>query len=258
MRAFTSDIGLADLHIHSRFSDGVSSIRQIMDHVEHRTPLDVIAITDHNTISGAIHAASLQDRYSFEVIIGEEVTTDKGEVIGLFLTDEIPKDLRIEEAVERIHEQGGLAIAPHPFSAPVSLLGGMGMGLSNVRELPLDGYEEHNGNPTTFYSNVLAKALIRPSSGLARLGASDSHAARTIGSAATAFNGKTHADLRISLETHETYPICFSSWIKQLLISAGSLPGIAFQARKYRNGTAEAVAATIAFAEEARRLTLPV
>lgn len=243
------EIGLADLHIHSRFSDGVSSIKSILDYVEHRRDLNVIAITDHNTIKGAILAASLQDRYSFEIVVGEEIMTESGEIIGLFLENEIKPGLSAEKTIELIHEQGGLAVAPHPFALPVSLIGGVGVGLKGVRSLDLDGYEELNSNPTTFYSNFLSRLLIRPFGGLSRLGGSDAHTVRSIGAAATAFRGKTAADLRRCMESKSTIPIKVSSWLKQLAISARIAPGMALQARKLKNRTAESAALT-AFLKE--------
>lgn len=243
------EVGLADLHIHSRFSDGVSSIKCILDYVERQTPLDVIAITDHNTTKGAVLAASLQDRYSFEIVVGEEIMTESGEIIGLFLEEEIKQGLPPERTIELIHEQGGLAIAPHPFALPVSLIGGVGVGFKGIRALDLDGYEELNSNPTTFYSNFLSRLLVRPLGGLSRLGGSDAHTMRSIGAAATAFRGRTAADLRRCIESRATAPIKISSWFKQLIISAGIAPGMALQARKLKNRTAESAALT-AFLKE--------
>jgi hypothetical protein len=76
--------------------------------------LDAIAITDHNKIDGAFE---LQKRAPFPVIIGEEIMTSEGEIIGYFLTDYIPRDLSPEETIERIHAQGGLVNIPHPFDS---------------------------------------------------------------------------------------------------------------------------------------------
>ena len=80
-------LGKADLHIHSNCSDGKPSIEEILEYVEHKTDLDVIAITDHDTIDGALLAQELMKRkkYRFEVIIGEEISTKRGHIIGLFL-----------------------------------------------------------------------------------------------------------------------------------------------------------------------------
>lgn len=76
--------------------------------------LDVVAATDHNTIAGALRLRELAD--GFRVIVGEEITTREGEIIGLFLEQEVPRGLSAEETMARIHEQGGLVVVPHPFS----------------------------------------------------------------------------------------------------------------------------------------------
>ena len=81
----------ADLHIHSDMSDGLASIPEIMEHVATKTDLSVIAITDHNTIEGALFAKSLEELYpGLEVIVGEEVTSKSGHILGLFLTETVP------------------------------------------------------------------------------------------------------------------------------------------------------------------------
>jgi len=76
--------------------------------------LDVVAATDHNTISGALRLREIAD--GFRVIVGEEITSRDGEIIGLFLEEEVPRDLSGEETIARIHGQGGLVVVPHPFS----------------------------------------------------------------------------------------------------------------------------------------------
>ena len=77
-----------------------------------KTGLDCIAVTDHNTIQGALKAQAMAP---FQVIIGEEIKSAGGEIIGLFLEEGIPRDLPPLETVERIKEQGGLVSIPHPF-----------------------------------------------------------------------------------------------------------------------------------------------
>ena len=74
--------------------------------------INCIAVTDHNTIAGALEAKGLAP---FKIIVGEEILTTAGEIIGYFLTEEIPKGLSPSETVARIKEQGGLVCIPHPF-----------------------------------------------------------------------------------------------------------------------------------------------
>lgn len=76
--------------------------------------LDVVCATDHNTIDGALRLRELTD--GFRVIVGEEISSRDGEIIGLFLERAIPRDLSAEETIDRIHAQGGLVSVPHPYS----------------------------------------------------------------------------------------------------------------------------------------------
>src|SRR5437867_8517322 len=77
--------------------------------------LDVVCATDHNTIEGALRLREIAD--GFRVIVGEEISSRDGEIIGLFLERPIPRDLSGEETIARIRDQGGFIIVPHPFSA---------------------------------------------------------------------------------------------------------------------------------------------
>ena len=76
--------------------------------------LDVVCATDHNTFEGALRLRELAA--GFRVVIGEEVSTREGELIGLFLEQPVPRDRSAEETIAAIHEQGGLVSVPHPFS----------------------------------------------------------------------------------------------------------------------------------------------
>jgi predicted metal-dependent phosphoesterase TrpH len=78
--------------------------------------LGAIAVTDHNVITGAFEAAEKAERYGVKVIVGEEVkTASQGEVIGLFLSELIPRGQTLEETVAEIKRQGGVVYVPHPF-----------------------------------------------------------------------------------------------------------------------------------------------
>src|SRR5207245_9020051 len=73
---------------------------------------EVICITDHGTVNGALAVAG---RLPCRVIVGQELRRWAGELIGLFLTERLPYGIKPEEAVARIHDQGGLVYVPHPF-----------------------------------------------------------------------------------------------------------------------------------------------
>ena len=102
----------ADLHVHTCYSiDCGTPLERIVDHCL-RIGINCIAIVDHNTIAGAL---KLKETAPFKVIVGEEILTRAGELMGLFLTEEVPKGLPPEEAIARIRSQGGLVGIPHPF-----------------------------------------------------------------------------------------------------------------------------------------------
>jgi len=102
-----------DLHIHSRYShDGVLEPEEIVRLARQRG-LGGIAITDHNTIKGGEETKRFESK-DFQVIIGAEIMTDKGEITGLFLSREI-EPRRLDEVVAEIRAQGGMVIVPHPF-----------------------------------------------------------------------------------------------------------------------------------------------
>ena len=92
--------------------------RAIFERVEHETELDVVAITDHEEIGGALAARELyaRGRYRFELVTGIELTTRSGHLLALFV-DEPLRPLRpLAESVAEIHRRGGLAVLPHPLS----------------------------------------------------------------------------------------------------------------------------------------------
>ncbi len=105
-----------DLHMHTSWShDCSTAVHDLLDHAE-AIGLGAIAITDHNRFGGALEAVELARRRNLVVIPGEEVKTDgQGEVIGLFLREEIPRGLPFADAIEAIRAQNGLVYLPHPF-----------------------------------------------------------------------------------------------------------------------------------------------
>lgn len=101
-----------DLHIHTSFSeDALCTPAQVVE-LSLARGLSRIAITDHNTIAGALEARKIAPEL---VIIGEEVRTKRGELLALFISEEIPPKLDPLETIRRIKEQGGIVGIPHPF-----------------------------------------------------------------------------------------------------------------------------------------------
>jgi len=102
------------MHTHCEFSPDSRTPIPVQALAIKAAGLDVVCATDHNTIDGALR---LREHASgFRVIIGEEVSSRDGEIIGLFLETAVPRGLSAEETIERIHGQGGLVCVPHPFS----------------------------------------------------------------------------------------------------------------------------------------------
>lgn len=106
-----------DLHMHTDHSSDCATPVEVLIETARDRGFGAIAITDHNEVSGALEAAKVAEGMDdFQVIVGEEVKTDgQGEVIGLFLSERIPKGLSMAETVAEIRRQGGLVYVPHPF-----------------------------------------------------------------------------------------------------------------------------------------------
>jgi len=99
-----------DFHVHTNFS--IDGMIKVKDLAEKAKELGIIpVISDHNTIEGAKEFRKTGVRF----ITGEEIRTIKGDLIGLFLTEEIPKGLSFHETADRIKEQGGLSYLPHMY-----------------------------------------------------------------------------------------------------------------------------------------------
>ena len=110
------DLVVADLHLHTSWShDCQIPVADLLDQAEAQG-LGAIAVTDHNVFGGALEAIELARGRDLVVIPGEEVkTADQGEVIGLFLSEEIPRGLSFGETIAAIRDQGGVVYLPHPF-----------------------------------------------------------------------------------------------------------------------------------------------
>jgi predicted metal-dependent phosphoesterase TrpH len=110
-----------DCHLHTVASgDSVLTVEELADRAR-QAGLDVVCVTDHNVTHAAVAAAERD--IGVRVIVGEEVRTPDGDLIGLFLTERIPYVLPVAEVVGRIRDQGGLVYAPHPFDLGRSSLG---------------------------------------------------------------------------------------------------------------------------------------
>jgi predicted metal-dependent phosphoesterase TrpH len=196
--------GKADLHMHSTYSDGTGTIEQILAYTQHSTELDVIAITDHDVIEGSLRARDLwaKGSYRFDFVVGEEITTKEGHLLGLFIEKRVPPGLSMERSIDLIHEQGGLAIIAHPLhrffrhSCQRQVMDR----IHAAKDVWFDGIETWNASFCGIYANYIAMNANRTIYGLSELGNSDAHTVSSIGCGVTWFEGKTSQDVRTTIE----------------------------------------------------------
>jgi predicted metal-dependent phosphoesterase TrpH len=204
----TGRLGRADLHIHTLASDGTAGVVEILDHVERNTELDVIAITDHERIDAALAGRAMaRDRgLSFEVVVGEEVTTLGGHLLALWIETAVKPFRSLRSTIAAIHDQGGIAIPAHPL-VPYPLCA-QGFVLRRLladepRYRP-DAIEAFN--PTTLGRPMHARVVrFAEEYGLARIGSSDAHALDAIGSGYTTFQGHDGEHLRAAIAAATTH-----------------------------------------------------
>ena len=206
-RAGRRSLAFADFHTHDRFSrDSILSEDKFI-RVALERGLTHVAVTNHNNVEGAIAvrdrvaALGVDDRLT--VILGEEVSTSDGELVGLFLQRTIPRGLTADETADEIHAQGGLVSIPHPFDP---------FRPSHIRRLPLeklaragkiDMLEVFNSRVTLSRHNEQA-ADFAARHGIPGIACSDSHSAFEV---AMSFNAlpafETADELREGLGENE-------------------------------------------------------
>lgn len=197
--------GKADLHMHSSLGDGLHSVEQILDWVEHRTDLDLISITDHDDVTASLVARELAARgdYRFDVITGTEVSTRNGHLLVYGVEENLPAARSAAETARLVAEKGGWCIAPHPMSWLTTSLRA-----SHLRDLlqagVLLGIETLNPSPAGRVGRDQAKACNEANLHVAETGGSDAHRRELIGTAITSFEGRTQEDLRSSLKDLNT------------------------------------------------------
>ena len=167
----------ADLHIHTGYSpDCVTPLENIIARCNERG-INCVGITDHNTIAGALDMKRVAP---FKVVIGEEIDTKQGEVIGYYISEEIPRGLTAVETVMRIKEQGGVVCIPHPFDS---------FRFSAIRRDTLEALVPHIDVIEVFNSRLLLRRHAARADEFARMhgllasAGSDAHTAYEVGNA---------------------------------------------------------------------------
>jgi predicted metal-dependent phosphoesterase TrpH len=215
-----AETGRADLHIHTLASDGISTGEEVLERAMARG-LSVVAITDHERIDGALAAQHIAQRrrLSVRVIVGEEITTRNGHLVGLFLGERIRPWRSMKESIERVHDQGGIAIVAHPL-VPYPLCASA----RTIQRLldesdPVfhpDAIEAFNPTTAGMRWTRRVPAFVAES-GVAAVAGSDAHRASSVGQAVTVFPGTTPDELRAAiLERTTSWEGDFYPWREQV------------------------------------------
>lgn len=196
-----SIFGKADLHIHSDYSrDAFSPIKEVLKRAD-EINLDLIAITDHDTMEGVKQAEKIAPEFKVKLINGEEISTKEGHLIGLFIENFISPGKLILDAIREIHSQGGLAIVPHPLTRL-----SQGVSLNTLFQIfkEVDGIETFNASWLGWINQKKVEKLNSQFFHLAQIGGSDAHVLREVGKAYTIFKGKNPSDLYLAIKNKTT------------------------------------------------------
>ena len=223
----TGTYGRADLHVHTLWSDGAQRPEEVVAVASER--VDVVAITDHDEIRGALRArdwAREHPELGVDVVVGEEISTLNGHLLGLFLEECIPPGLSALDTIGEIHAQGGLAVAAHPFHPIRGVSRGHVSIGRMIRDLPLDAIEAVN-NAGVFSAPYNAWAALRNLELMLPVtGGNDAHDVWYVGSGVTRFEGRDAESLRRALLAGRTRAHGEWTW------TVGKLPyHLAFQLR---------------------------
>ncbi len=156
------------IHIHTDYSPDSNISPESLVAVAERQGIGCVAVTDHDTIDGALHVRDITD---IQVIIGEEVTTRDGDMIGLFLHAPVRPGMSARDTAVAIREQGGLVFVPHPF---LRMLGcGLGEKTHEIADL-VDAVEVNNAQNLLSRPDRMADRLA-DQLGLPKYVGADSH-----------------------------------------------------------------------------------
>ncbi|NGM70924.1 PHP domain-containing protein [Natronolimnobius sp. AArcel1] len=170
-----------ELHAHSSLSyDGRDPVSLILEQAE-AIGLDAIAVTDHDEIDASLEAAERAPEYGLVGIPAIEISSKAGHILGLGVERAIPPGLSYETTLEAIHEQGGIAVIPHPFQE--SRHGVMGR-ISRTQLAKGDAIEVYNSRLLTGRANRQADRFAREHD-LPRTAGSDAHISEMVGQAVT-------------------------------------------------------------------------
>ncbi len=202
-------MGMADLHIHTLYSfDGTCTIAAVLKKAL-EAGLNVMAVTDHDEIRGSLEAIQQAAPYGIGVIPGSEISTADGHLLALYIQENIPKGLSLEQTLRHVAEQGGVCIAPHPGGYRFnSLQPEVIQAALQKPELArvLLGVEVFNAGLIQLSGNEVGQQLADELP-LARIGSSDAHLLGMVGKGSTYFRGSSVQQFRQALEAQLTWPV---------------------------------------------------
>ena len=204
------NLGIADIHTHSRASDGLGTLDSMLKYAENKTKLDVMCITDHDDISPGLFARDLGSKkgYKCDIVPGMEITTLNGHLIALFLEEPVRSLRSLQSTIEAVHNLGGICIIPHPYSRltySISESVLQRLYRQGIKEIMPDAIESRNPTPAGGAVRKHPKRLAWWwNKGLAEVGGSDAHFVQAIGQAFTLFQGKTAPELKKAIQLNQT------------------------------------------------------
>lgn len=200
-------MGYADLHVHTTYSfDSTTTVRAVLKQAADEG-LDVIAITDHDEVRGALEGRELASKFGIEVLPGVEISTSQGHVLAFFIEKNPPWRIPFLDTLLWVADQGGIAVVAHPF-APLPESASLEVVLHTlqhpVARKALKGIEVHNASLRALNARAEKLSQYLP---LARTGGSDAHVYGAIGTGRTFFPGQSVHDLHVALEKALTIPV---------------------------------------------------
>ena len=203
-------MGVADPHCHTTASDGMVEPADLV-RAAVAAGLDLIAVCDHDTMAAAAEVAARGQEAGLAVVTGQEITTRwpaQTHVVGWFLERPIRSRMSIEDTVDAIHDQGALAVIPHPFMPTYFASAQPGMLLRLLERRSVDGIEVVHPSPLGPRRAALQAFYEKHQERLgARVGASDSHfGGHDLCQVVTDFDGTTSDDFRRAVLARRTLP----------------------------------------------------
>ncbi|CCQ32778.1 DNA polymerase III subunit alpha protein [Halorhabdus tiamatea SARL4B] len=170
-----------ELHAHSSLSyDGRDAVEKLLARAAD-AGLDALAVTDHDELAASLRACELAPEYDLLGIPGMEVTSIAGHVLALGVEEAVPAGLPFETTLDRIHDQGGVAVVPHPFQESRS---GVMATVSRAELARADAIEVYNSRLLTGRANRQARTFAREH-GVPQTAGSDAHISEMVGRAVT-------------------------------------------------------------------------